>query len=234
VEVCSEKSRSTHITIEKNYKSKGEIKMTHQTENQTQTTTPEENLVPDQTLSQIVVLLEKVLTQVLENTLQLPNQDGNSMVNQMMPLLEKLLNQLSQNPPQNEDNMPGNDNKFMEIDDIVDNLVNAGIIKADSFSVNVELFRGSPITVSITKAGDPSADIKKEINAGESINEDVDAEDIDYFKYVSVLYSSGEYTIEDVANFVEVGKLTPEQYEKITGEKYEESTVEEEQTEEAQ
>lgn len=47
--------------------------------------------------------------------------------------------------------MPSDDNKFMEIDDVVDNLVNAGIITASNFNVNVELFRGSPITVSIVK-----------------------------------------------------------------------------------
>ena len=41
--------------------------------------------------------------------------------------------------------MPSDDNKFMEIDDVVDNLVNAGIITASNFNVNVELFRGSPL-----------------------------------------------------------------------------------------
>lgn len=34
--------------------------------------------------------------------------------------------------------MPSDDNKFMEIDDVVDNLVNAGIITASNFNVNVE------------------------------------------------------------------------------------------------
>ena len=41
--------------------------------------------------------------------------------------------------------MPSDDNKFMEIDDVVDNLVNAGIITASNFNVNVELFRGSQL-----------------------------------------------------------------------------------------
>ncbi|WP_409178194.1 XkdX family protein [Brevibacillus fortis] len=34
------------------------------------------------------------------------------------------------------------------------------------------------------------------------------------------MYRFGEYTAEDVARFVELGKLTPEQYEGTTGEKY--------------
>ncbi|EPC8421184.1 hypothetical protein EXW45_18725 [Bacillus wiedmannii] len=54
--------------------------------------------------------------------------------------------------------MPSDDNKFMEIDDVVDNLVNAGIITASNFNVNVELFRGSPITVSIVKTGNPATE----------------------------------------------------------------------------
>lgn len=73
--------------------------------------------------------------------------------------------QFIQNPTPNEDVIPGNDNKFMGIDDVVDNLVNAGIITASNFNVNLELFRGSPITVSIVKAGDPAV----EFDAGDSI-----------------------------------------------------------------
>ncbi|MGF9909253.1 hypothetical protein ABEX43_22630 [Brevibacillus porteri] len=77
--------------------------------------------------------------------------------------------------------MPGNDNKFMEIDDIVDNLVTAGIISAQNFIVNVELFKGSPITVGITKTGEAATDIAKEVNAGESIKETINTkEGIDY------------------------------------------------------
>ncbi|MGG4451050.1 XkdX family protein [Brevibacillus porteri] len=41
-----------------------------------------------------------------------------------------------------------------------------------------------------------------------------------------MLYCFGENTAEDVARFVELGKLTPEQYEWITGEKYGASVVE--------
>ncbi|MCR6850503.1 hypothetical protein [Bacillus sp. IBL03825] len=88
-----------------------------------------------------------------------------------MPIIEKLLTQLNQNSMLNKDNKPGNDNKFMEIDDIVDNLVNAGIIIASNFNVNVELFRGSPITVSITNPSDVKSDIKKEVKTGVSIKE---------------------------------------------------------------
>ncbi|QDS38121.1 XkdX family protein [Brevibacillus brevis] len=52
---------------------------------------------------------------------------------------------------------------------------------------------------------------------------------MDYTKYISLLYRFGEYTAEDVARFVELGKLTPEQYEGITGEKYETSVVEQQE-----
>ncbi|WP_229722219.1 hypothetical protein [Priestia taiwanensis] len=85
------------------------------------------------------------------------------------------MTQLAQKPAQpNEDAMPGNDNKFMEIDDIVDNLVNAGMITAGTFTVNVELFRGSPITVSVVKPGEKDITVKKDLDAGESITEEVE------------------------------------------------------------
>ncbi|PEJ73113.1 hypothetical protein CN888_14880 [Bacillus wiedmannii] len=58
--------------------------------------------------------------------------------------------------------MPSDDNKFMEIDD-VDNLVNAGIITASNFNVNVELFRGSSITVSIVKTGNPATEVPTKV-----------------------------------------------------------------------
>jgi hypothetical protein len=77
---------------------------------------------------------------------------------------------------QNVSNIPSNDNKFMEIDDIVDNLVNAGMITASNFTVNVELFRGSPITVSVTKPGGKDTTIKKDVIAGESIKESEDGD----------------------------------------------------------
>ncbi|MBE7123653.1 hypothetical protein FT638_28245 [Bacillus cereus] len=99
------------------------------------------------------------------------------MINQIMPILEKLIMQFTQNPTPNEDMIPGNDNKFMEIDDVVDNLVNAGIIIASNFNVNVELFRGSPITVSIVKAGNSAAEVPTEVGAGDSIGEQIDAAD---------------------------------------------------------
>nr|WP_261376235.1 XkdX family protein [Brevibacillus brevis] len=67
----------------------------------------------------------------------------------------------------------------------------------------------------ITKTGEAATDITKE--------------GIDYTKYISLLYRFGEYTAEDVARFVELGKLTPEQYEGITGEKYETSVVEQQE-----
>lgn len=105
--------------------------------------------------------------------IQLPNQ----IINQIMPILEKLVMQLIQNPTPNEDMMPGNDNKFMEIDDVVDNLVNAGIITASNFNVNVELFRGSPITVSIVKAGNPAVEIPTEVNTEDSIEGYIDETD---------------------------------------------------------
>ncbi len=113
----------------------------------------------------------------LQNTHSEENQLQNQILNQIMPILEKLVMQFIQNPTLNEDRMPGNDNKFMEIDDVVDNLVNAGIITASNFNVNVELFRGSPITVSIVKAGDLAAEVPTEVGAGDSIVEQIDAAD---------------------------------------------------------
>ncbi|MCU5578301.1 hypothetical protein RE438_30140 (plasmid) [Bacillus wiedmannii] len=99
------------------------------------------------------------------------------MINQIIPILEKLVMQFIQNPASNEDMMLGNDNKFMEIDDVVDNLVNDGIITASNFNVNVELFRGSPITVSIVKAGDPVVEVPGEVDVGDSIEGNIDEKD---------------------------------------------------------
>ncbi|OTY13504.1 hypothetical protein BK735_27795 [Bacillus mycoides] len=117
------------------------------------------------------------MTNQPQNTHSEDNQLQNQILNQIMPILEKLVTQFIQNPTPNEDMMPGNDNKFMEIDDVVDNLVNAGIITASNFNVNVELFRGSPITVSIVKAGNLAAEVPTEIGAGDSIVEQIDAAD---------------------------------------------------------
>ncbi|WP_257143435.1 hypothetical protein [Bacillus wiedmannii] len=99
------------------------------------------------------------------------------MINQIIPILEKLVMQFIQNPNPNEDMMPGNDNKFMEIDDVVDNLVNAGIITASNFNVNVELFRGSPIMVSIVKPRNPAVEVPAKVDAGDSIEGHIDETD---------------------------------------------------------
>ncbi|MGF9832575.1 hypothetical protein ABEX57_23715 [Bacillus anthracis] len=88
------------------------------------------------------------------------------IINQIIPILEKLVMQFIQNPAPNKEMMPGNDNKFMEIDDVVDDLVNAGIITASNFNVNVELFRGSPITVSIVKADNPAVEVAAQVDVG--------------------------------------------------------------------
>ena len=40
------------------------------------------------------------------------------------------------------------------------------------------------------------------------------------FTIVKRYYDKGIYTAEDVAVFVRVGRLTPEQYQEITGEEY--------------
>lgn len=40
------------------------------------------------------------------------------------------------------------------------------------------------------------------------------------FKTVKRYYDQGTYSKEDVAVFVEKGKLTPEEYKEITGEEY--------------
>ncbi|UYX52580.1 hypothetical protein M3Y14_30380 [Bacillus thuringiensis] len=109
------------------------------------------------------------MTNQIQNTHPEDNQLQSQIINQVMPILEKLVMQFIQNPTPNEEMMPGNDNKFMEIDDVVDNLVNAGIITASNFNVNVELFRGSPITVSIVKAGNPVVEIPTEVDAEDSI-----------------------------------------------------------------
>ncbi len=41
------------------------------------------------------------------------------------------------------------------------------------------------------------------------------------YRKVKRLYDLGLYTAEQVKDFADRGKITPEQYEKITGEKYE-------------
>ncbi|OOR19900.1 hypothetical protein [Bacillus cereus] len=112
-----------------------------------------------------------------QNTHPEDNQLSNQIINKIMPILEKLVMQFIQNPTPNEDRMPGNDNKFMEIDDVVDNLVNAGIITANNFNVNVELFRGSPITVSIVKAGNPAVEVPTEVDAEDSIEGHIEVAD---------------------------------------------------------
>lgn len=43
-----------------------------------------------------------------------------------------------------------------------------------------------------------------------------------YYKTVKRYYDKGIYDNEDVALFVRAGRLTPEEYERITGEPYEE------------
>ncbi|EJR27486.1 hypothetical protein ABH963_003826 [Bacillus sp. RC55] len=117
------------------------------------------------------------MTNQIQDTHPEDNQLQSQIINQVMPILEKLVMQLIQNPTPNEEMMPGNDNKFMEIDDVVDNLVNAGIITASNFNVNVELFRGSPITVSIVKAGNPVVEIPAEVDAEDSIEGHIDETD---------------------------------------------------------
>ncbi|HDR6299911.1 TPA: hypothetical protein QC096_002183 [Bacillus thuringiensis] len=117
------------------------------------------------------------MTNPIQNKHPEDNQLQSQIINQIIPILEKLVMQFIQNPTPNEDMMPGNDNKFMEIDDVVDNLVNAGIITASNFNVNVELFRGSPITVSIVKAGDPVVEVPAEVDVGGSIEGHIDEKD---------------------------------------------------------
>lgn len=43
---------------------------------------------------------------------------------------------------------------------------------------------------------------------------------MDWYKTVKNFYDSGLYTKDQVAVFVAKGKITPEQYEEITGEAY--------------
>lgn len=117
------------------------------------------------------------MTNPIQNKHLEDNQLQSQIINQIIPILEKLVMQFIQNPAPNEDMMPSNDNKFMEIDDVVDNLVNAGIITASNFNVNVELFRGSPITVSIVKAGGPAVEVPAEGNVGDSIEWHIDETD---------------------------------------------------------
>ncbi|MBG9858321.1 hypothetical protein [Bacillus wiedmannii] len=117
------------------------------------------------------------MTNPIQNKHSEENQLQSQIISKIIPILEKLVMQFIQNPAPNEDVIPGNDNKFMEIDDVVDNLVNAGIITASNFNVNVELFRGSPITVSIVKAEDPAVEVPAEGNAGDSIEGHIDETD---------------------------------------------------------
>lgn len=117
------------------------------------------------------------MTNPIQNKHPEDNQLQSQIINQIMPILEKLVMQFIQNPAPNEDMIPGNDNKFMEIDDVVDNLVNAGIITASNFNVNVELFRGSPITVSIVKAGNPAVEIPNGVDTEGSIKRHIEVVD---------------------------------------------------------
>ncbi|WP_144650570.1 hypothetical protein [Bacillus cereus] len=117
------------------------------------------------------------MTNPIQNKHPEDNQLQSQIINQIIPILEKLVMQFIQNPASNEDAIPGNDNKFMEIDDVVDNLVNAGIITASNFNVNVELFRGSPIMVSIVKSGDSAVEVPVEVDAGNSIEGHIDEAD---------------------------------------------------------
>ncbi|KLA29262.1 hypothetical protein [Bacillus cereus] len=117
------------------------------------------------------------MTNPIQNKHPEDNRLKSQIINQIIPILEKLVMQFIQNPAPNEDMMPGNDNKFMEIDDVVDNLVNAGIITASNFNVNVELFRGSPITVSIDKSGGPAVEVPVEVDAGNSMVGHIDEAD---------------------------------------------------------
>lgn len=45
---------------------------------------------------------------------------------------------------------------------------------------------------------------------------------MDWFTIVKRHYDAGRYSKADVAVFVQAGKITPEQYQTITGEEYEE------------
>jgi len=44
---------------------------------------------------------------------------------------------------------------------------------------------------------------------------------LDWHAVVKRHYDAGRYTAEQVAVFVQAGKITPEQYEQITGQPYE-------------
>jgi uncharacterized XkdX family phage protein len=45
---------------------------------------------------------------------------------------------------------------------------------------------------------------------------------MDWYTIVKRHYDAGRYTPDDVKVFVRAGKITPEQYQTITGEEYEE------------
>ncbi|WP_303984551.1 XkdX family protein [Niallia circulans] len=44
---------------------------------------------------------------------------------------------------------------------------------------------------------------------------------MDWFAIIKKFYTDGDWTKEQVAAAVVMGKITPEQYEEITGDKYE-------------
>jgi len=43
---------------------------------------------------------------------------------------------------------------------------------------------------------------------------------MNWFQIVKRHFDAGRYTVEDVKVFVRAGKITPEQYEDITGQEY--------------
>lgn len=43
---------------------------------------------------------------------------------------------------------------------------------------------------------------------------------MDWFKIIKTNYDAGYYTKDQVRSFVDKGKITPEQYQQITGETY--------------
>lgn len=43
---------------------------------------------------------------------------------------------------------------------------------------------------------------------------------IDWFDFIKRYYGYGVYTKQDVATYVTLGKITPEQYTQITGDPY--------------
>ncbi|MGG1042585.1 XkdX family protein [Bacillus velezensis] len=47
---------------------------------------------------------------------------------------------------------------------------------------------------------------------------------IDWFMYIKGFYETGRWTKKQVYDVVAVGRITPEQYEEITGEPYDPNT----------